>query len=445
MREGGGAAFAIELPTTETFRLKAEATAFHKFSERFECRPCGIQYRGPAAAPVLVQQPVRRLSGLPRLRQRHRARHGAGRAGSDEVDPAERHRAVEQAALPRAARRLEARGAGARRADRRPVERADRRGETVRHRRRPFGRLRAGPSTGSGQAPSTGSGQAGYEGVKGFFRWLERKKYKVHVRVFLSRYRGYLTCPECNGARLRREARDVRVGDRTIDAVAALTVRDARALLRRAGAVGKGNRDRREGAGGDSPPAWVSSRRRPRLPDARPAVVDALGRRIAAHQPRDLARLRARRHPVRARRAVDRPAFARQRTADRHPASAPRPGEYRARRRTRRRHDQGRRQGRRHGPRRRRAGRPRDLQRDAPGAAQRTAFADREISARRAGDPGAGDPAEADRTEDSRSSTPPSTTSKAWTSRSRSACSRASPASAAPARARWCTTSSTPR
>jgi excinuclease ABC subunit A len=68
---------------------------------------------------------------------------------------------------------------------------------------------------------------ASYEGVKGFFRWLERKKYKVHVRVFLSRYRGYLTCPDCKGARLRREARDVRVGERTIDAVAALTVRDA--------------------------------------------------------------------------------------------------------------------------------------------------------------------------------------------------------------------------
>ena len=60
---------------------------------------------------------------------------------------------------------------------------------------------------------------ASYEGVKGFFRWLERKKYKVHVRVFLSRYRGYLTCPECGGARLRREARDVRVGERTIDVV----------------------------------------------------------------------------------------------------------------------------------------------------------------------------------------------------------------------------------
>ncbi|MEX2663344.1 MAG: excinuclease ABC subunit UvrA, partial [Vicinamibacterales bacterium] len=70
-----------------------------------------------------------------------------------------------------------------------------------------------------------------YEGIKGFFRWLEKKKYKVHVRVFLSRYRGYLTCPDCGGARLRREARDVRVGERTIDAVSALTVRQAEAFF----------------------------------------------------------------------------------------------------------------------------------------------------------------------------------------------------------------------
>src|SRR5262249_56212816 len=70
-----------------------------------------------------------------------------------------------------------------------------------------------------------------YEGVRGFFRWLERKKYKVHVRVFLSRYRGYLTCPDCGGARLRREARDVQVGGRTIDVVCGLTVRDADAFF----------------------------------------------------------------------------------------------------------------------------------------------------------------------------------------------------------------------
>jgi excinuclease ABC subunit A len=74
-------------------------------------------------------------------------------------------------------------------------------------------------------------GGGDYEGVKGFFRRLERKKYKVHVRVFLSRYRGYLTCTDCGGTRLRREARDVRVGDRTIDAACALTVKDAVAFF----------------------------------------------------------------------------------------------------------------------------------------------------------------------------------------------------------------------
>jgi excinuclease ABC subunit A len=70
-----------------------------------------------------------------------------------------------------------------------------------------------------------------FEGIRGFFRWLERKKYKVHVRVFLSRYRGYLACPDCSGARLRREARNVRVGGRTIDEVSALTVEGARGFF----------------------------------------------------------------------------------------------------------------------------------------------------------------------------------------------------------------------
>jgi len=70
-------------------------------------------------------------------------------------------------------------------------------------------------------------GSGDYDGVRGFFRWLERKKYKVHVRVFLSRYRGYQACPDCGGARLRREARDVKVGGLTIDVVSAQTVRQA--------------------------------------------------------------------------------------------------------------------------------------------------------------------------------------------------------------------------
>ena len=42
-------------------------------------------------------------------------------------------------------------------------------------------------------------------GVKGYFRWLESKAYKMHVRVLLSRYRAYTTCPVCNGARFQPE------------------------------------------------------------------------------------------------------------------------------------------------------------------------------------------------------------------------------------------------
>src|SRR6185312_1782741 len=49
-------------------------------------------------------------------------------------------------------------------------------------------------------------------GVKGYFRWLESKAYKMHVRVLLSRYRAYTTCPDCNGARFQPETLLYRVG-----------------------------------------------------------------------------------------------------------------------------------------------------------------------------------------------------------------------------------------
>ena len=64
--------------------------------------------------------------------------------------------------------------------------------------------------------------------MKGFFAWLERKKYKLYVRVFLSRYRGYALCSECGGTRLRPEARAVRVQEKSITDVCAMTVTEAR-------------------------------------------------------------------------------------------------------------------------------------------------------------------------------------------------------------------------
>ncbi len=62
--------------------------------------------------------------------------------------------------------------------------------------------------------PETAYGQGRWYGVKGFFRWLESKSYKMHVRVLLSRYRDYRTCAACGGARLRPEALLYRVTDR---------------------------------------------------------------------------------------------------------------------------------------------------------------------------------------------------------------------------------------
>jgi excinuclease ABC subunit A len=70
-------------------------------------------------------------------------------------------------------------------------------------------------------------GEGDFLGVRGFFQYLERKKYKLHIRVFLSRYRGYSTCPECNGNRLRLEARQVKINGRNICEVCAMTVEDA--------------------------------------------------------------------------------------------------------------------------------------------------------------------------------------------------------------------------
>jgi excinuclease ABC subunit A len=71
------------------------------------------------------------------------------------------------------------------------------------------------------------NGKGEWSGVRGFFDWLDTKKYKLHVRVFMSKYRGYTLCPDCEGGRLRQEARDVRVGGKTLPEVSALSIKDA--------------------------------------------------------------------------------------------------------------------------------------------------------------------------------------------------------------------------
>ena len=55
-----------------------------------------------------------------------------------------------------------------------------------------------------------------FGGLDGFFAWLDRKKYKMHVRIFASRFRSYRPCEDCGGKRFKREALAYKVGDRNI-------------------------------------------------------------------------------------------------------------------------------------------------------------------------------------------------------------------------------------
>ena len=195
-QEGGGAAWAVELADARPVT--------HVFSERFECRACGIAYEDPQPRLFSFNNP---FGACPTC-------HGFGNIielDMDLVVPDATRSINENAIEPWSKPHYRAQLAELKRAARKAKVRVD----------VPWSELTAD------EKRFVVEGDAEYDGIRGFFRWLERKKYKVHVRVFLSRYRGYLTCPDCAGARLRREARDVQVSGRTIDKVSALTVREA--------------------------------------------------------------------------------------------------------------------------------------------------------------------------------------------------------------------------
>jgi excinuclease ABC subunit A len=207
-REGGGAAFAIVLqeasqdPTNPESRIPNPDRI--EFSERFECRHCGVSYETPQPRLFSFNNP---FGACPTC-------HGFGNIIELDMDLVvpDQSKSINQGAIePWSKPHYRAQLAELKRAARKTGVRLD----------VPWSDLTADERT------FVIEGNGAYDGIRGFFRWLERKKYKVHVRVFLSRYRGYLACPDCGGARLRREARDVRVGERTIDAVSALTVREA--------------------------------------------------------------------------------------------------------------------------------------------------------------------------------------------------------------------------
>jgi excinuclease ABC subunit A len=70
-------------------------------------------------------------------------------------------------------------------------------------------------------------GDGSFPGIKGFFEEVEGYRYKLHVRVFLARYRSQFPCPVCRGARLTAAALAVTVGGRNIAELTDLTIEDA--------------------------------------------------------------------------------------------------------------------------------------------------------------------------------------------------------------------------
>jgi excinuclease ABC subunit A len=201
--EGGGAAWAVQQPAASN-----QPPVVHKFSERFECRNCGITYEDPQPRLFSFNNP---FGACPTC-------HGFGNIIELDMDLVvpDATKSIAQGAIePWSKPHYRAQLAELKRAAKKAKIRLD----------APWSQLT------DEEKRFVVDGGEDYDGIRGFFRWLERKKYKVHVRVFLSRYRGYLTCPDCGGARLRREARDVQVAGRTIDKVSSLTVREAQAFF----------------------------------------------------------------------------------------------------------------------------------------------------------------------------------------------------------------------
>ncbi len=76
------------------------------------------------------------------------------------------------------------------------------------------------------------SGDGDFVSIDDFFAWLERKNYRVHIRVLLAKYRAYDPCPACDGSRLQPEARAVLVGGRTLPQLAAMSIEALRRWMR---------------------------------------------------------------------------------------------------------------------------------------------------------------------------------------------------------------------
>ena len=75
-------------------------------------------------------------------------------------------------------------------------------------------------------------GDKSFFGIKGFFDFLETQKYKMHVRIFLSRYKTAVLCPKCKGGRLREETKWVLFQNKSMEEWSRMTLFDLNQALK---------------------------------------------------------------------------------------------------------------------------------------------------------------------------------------------------------------------
>ncbi|MCC6764106.1 MAG: excinuclease ABC subunit UvrA [Deltaproteobacteria bacterium] len=179
-----------------------------EYGAALACLPCGIVYRDPTPNLFSFNSPLGACDDC----------RGFGRVIDLDLD----------LVIPDAGRTLEG---GAIKPWTTPSTSEERRGLLAFCRRRkipvdvPFVHL--GPE----QRRLVEDGDERFFGIRGWFRWLERKTYKMHVRVLLSRYRSYRICPACGGSRVKPDALDYRVAERSIADVNRMNVEEALAFF----------------------------------------------------------------------------------------------------------------------------------------------------------------------------------------------------------------------
>lgn len=185
-------------------RTQSEPTPFHRFSRKFECSRCGIAYTAPEPRLFSFNNPY---GACPVC-------HGFGDITSVDVqrvipnpNKSIRDGAIVPWTTPKTAGII-----------RQLARIAPRYGFSL---DTPIAELTPD------QYALILEGNHEFIGIKPFFKYLENKKYKMHVRVLLSKFRGYSRCPACGGSRLNDAANLVRVGGLTIHEVARKTVADA--------------------------------------------------------------------------------------------------------------------------------------------------------------------------------------------------------------------------